>query len=207
MFLNPSTLGLLARRASEYERDGRRAAPDRLLRVRLLLLRLPGAHSAGAAVPRRQDAVRKKGAACGGAGANPRDRAPRRTSAPGYAVDAIMFNVVWRCCRWSPSPSTPSARGARWCSRVATAVLRADRAPAVPRWPASRRTVRRLVGDGHRPALRPDAARRPAAVDGGARRLHRRGDGQVPVRRPGLQRLQPGAGRRARSCRRRSRWR
>ncbi len=70
------------------------------------------------------------------------------------------------------SPSTPSASPALLTLSAAAGVLRAHRAPDLPR-SGQALDRRRLVGDDHRPALRPDPAARPAAVDGGGRRRHR----------------------------------
>ncbi len=93
MFLNPSELGLLARN-EEYERMADEQPPDGLLRVRLLLLRLSVAHSAGAAVPRRQ----VDGPQAEGVGVSALRKTLEIRTSPhivsGYDVDAIMFNVV-----------------------------------------------------------------------------------------------------------------
>jgi electron transport complex protein RnfC len=99
IFLNPSQLGLLAKQR-RVRADGRRVPPDGLLRVRLLHLRLPVAHPAGAALSRRQgDAAQS---ASGGPRVSRRRTLEIRTSphiASGNSVDTIMRNVVWRCCR------------------------------------------------------------------------------------------------------------
>jgi hypothetical protein len=114
---------------------GRRAPADGLLRVRLLLVRVSFAHSAGAAVPRRQGGgAQAAGARRGMSGAR-RKTLEIRTSphiTRGYDTDAIMFNVVVALRRRPRSRSTPSA--GRRSALLATAVgscLLAERAPAV----------------------------------------------------------------------------
>ena len=112
----------------------------------------------------------------------------------GYAVDSIMFNVVVAL-----APAVVFAVYAfGWAAAAVLGDgdgdLRADRGDRRAR-DASTFDRRRLVGGGHRPALRADAAAGPAAVDGGRRRLRLDGRRQGPVRRAGTESVQPGAGR------------